>query len=59
MTSDNAIDAATALIWENALPSGEITRKDKVLVLNMFHTGGEIGGDYLIGAQGSKEELCY
>ncbi len=59
VTSENAIDAATALIRETVLPSGELTRKDRVLVLNMFHTGEEIGGKYGVGAQGSQEELCY
>ena len=59
VTSEDALDVAkrwhAACINCDGLPD----RTDRVLVLNMSHPGKGLGNRWMIGGQGSEEELCY
>ncbi len=48
VTSANTIDIATGLVRETAKSSEELTREDKVLVLNMLHKSARIASGSLI-----------
>lgn len=59
VTSDDPLNVAKRLIRMRKLPDGSLDEYDRVLVLNMYHVGEDLGRYYLSGGQGSQEELCY
>ena len=59
VSSENALDVATKWIRDTKLPDGSHLFNDRVLVLNTYHLGEDLGGLCLSGEKGSQEELCY
>ncbi len=59
VSSENALDVARRWIRETKLPDGSHLWNDRVLVLNTYHVGEDLGGLYFSGRKGSQEEFCY
>ena len=61
VSHEHALDVATGWIRSAAVQSGNKVRRDRVLVLNMYHAGRDpkFAGDYDLGKRGSQEELCH